>query len=174
MGDRSVRTIKGAGLWVATCAGLLCLGACIGTKGSEYILSQPLEIDTILSAWLIQRYVDTGARFRATAATTSKTPVQGQRPPDAIALRYPVAAGHTQVEQIIEQEHISGPCVSSIQEASRVLEIMAWRKSQFPAVLMLEQKLREVIDAGVNGAPDEEVFQSAFLKIEQWCDQQST
>lgn len=152
--------MKVACRWISLPLVFLFLSACQSSSKAPYAVILPVEVDSLLSAWAIQRHVESRARFVGIEGSVSNA-----NQTDAIAARYPVGTGLTQFEQIAQAEHLQGACIDSLKEASRVFEIMAWRKNQFPSVLQLEHDLK----AGMPERPQPADFERAFVVIDQWC-----
>jgi len=142
-------------LWITLSTTLLL-------SSSEYQSYYPYESDTILAAWLIKRYVDQNATFRSFPKSIELNKEHTINTPKSPFRRN---AKYTAYEMVKRYYDISDQCSDALVRVIKVLEMMPWKKHEYPRILSFEEGLVSLFPKQVGEADLEPVFHY----IDQHC-----
>lgn len=139
---------------------------CVPQAGlaKNYRINCPVEIDSLLVAWLIDRFVDHAAEFTLTTKDKINLDVT------IISINssdspYRRKARHTAFDTIVKESNIHNNCIEILQHYDRILEMMPWRKLEYPDALEFERTLKPLLPNQQNGNG----LQQSFAFIDQFC-----
>ena len=139
---------------------------CMTEEGcaKNYRINCPVEIDSLLVAWLIDRYVDDKAEF----ALTTKEQISQEE--DVININtsdspYRRDARHTAFDIAVTEFGIQNSCIEMLQRHAKILEIMPWRKLEHPDTQNFERALTPRLPV----RPDDDGLQQSFAYIDHFC-----
>ena len=118
-------------LWITLSTTLLL-------SSSEYQSYYPYESDTILAAWLIKCYVDQNATFRSFPKSVKINKEYAINTPNSPFRRN---AKYTAYETVKRHYGISDQCSNALVRVIKVLEMMPWKKHEYPKILSFEEGL---------------------------------
>lgn len=130
--------------------------------GKQYTTYYPLEIDSLLVAWVIKRYVDKEATFSTVAKDES---TQEGLYINTSKSRYYRSARYTAFDAAIRIHDIDNDCVKKIQPIIKMLEITPWMKGESIEVSRFEESLVPFFP----DKPGTEDFEQAFVVIDNFC-----
>jgi hypothetical protein len=135
----------------------------------KYLVAAPWEADSAIAAWLISRYVSQNAEFASVIASTPLIGDQARYAIDIAGGQYVRTNDDSAAGAVMRAHKIADPCAQTLHRFSRVLELSAWRKGQFPEAVMFEQYLRPTLEAITSNKHGTDVL---FKAIDQWCTEQ--
>jgi len=130
----------------------------------KYRINHPVEIDSLLVAWLIDRYVDNNAMFilairehgkidnTVISINTSDSP-------------YRRGSRHTAFDTAVREFAIQNDCIKVLQQYNKILEITPWRKLEHASAHNFEKMITPLLPEVPNGAD----LQQSFSFIDQFC-----
>ena len=131
-----------------------------------FITWAPWQVDSVLAAWALQRYVFFGAGFEAVQAGTDL--------PNDVALdtpnsKYRRNGSRTAFEEVLRTHSLKVPCTEYLRPLNRVLELTKWRKSEYPEAEAFESKLAELYPM----KPGKGGLEAAFHHLDEICEAKS-
>jgi hypothetical protein len=129
---------------------------------SEYQSHYPYESDTILTSWLIKRYVDKDATFRSLPKSVKINKEHAINTPTSPFRRN---ARYTAYEMAKRHYNISDKCSDSLVRVIKVLEMMPWKKHEYEDILAFEEGLAPLFPQET-GETD---LSKVFAYIDQYC-----
>jgi hypothetical protein len=122
----------------------------------------PWEIDSVLVAWAIKRYVDVGSEFIALERGTSIPVEKSIDTPDSYYRRTGMTSAF---EGAVHRHGLSSECLDSLVSISRVLELTPWRKSEDENASDFEIQIMPYVPR----VPQKGGLEKAFEVIDQYC-----
>ena len=131
------------------------LSSIISVSATQYQMHDPIEIDTVLTAWLIKTYVDKNATFKSFPKSVTVKKEVAINTPNAYFRRN---ATYTAYEMAKRKYHISDTCSNSLVKVIKVLEMMPWKKQEFTTIMHFEEGLVPLFPDKVGDANLTKVF----------------
>lgn len=128
----------------------------------EYGTWSPWEIDAILAAWAIKKYVHNNAEFTSHPKGTN---INTDYSIDIPNSPYSRNGKTTAFQQVIEKNNINSPCIKEFITISRILEIAPWRKSQYEDAADFETE----IGPHMPRTPQKGGLERSFEVIDKYC-----
>jgi len=146
---------------------VLCLSVAVtsGISSAEprtYSAWVPWQVDSVVTAWLLKRYVHPGALFENVPRGTILSP---ERALDTPASPYRRSGRHTAFEETLRIHKIHIACADKLGPIVRMLELASWRKSENPEAEKFELELNRLMPQG----PAKGGLDAAFSYIDQYC-----
>jgi len=120
---------------------LLLISMAKGSLANNYRINHPLEIDSLLVAWLIDRYVETGAHFILAKKSQKIDVNQGVISVNTGDSPYRRGSRHTAFDMALKDFSVENKCIDVLQRYNKILEITPWRKLEFPDAHNFEKEL---------------------------------
>jgi len=142
---------------------ILCNNAyCLSDDHVSYKTWSPWEVDAVLTAWGIRKYKSPNAVFESVAKGTSVDKILSLDTPYS---NYKRTGTKSAFQVFVESEFVKDKCVTKLVEISKILELTAWRKSEYPYAVELEEKLVPFIPR----RPIKGGLMPAFKVIDDFC-----
>jgi hypothetical protein len=129
--------------------------------GEHYTIHYPLEIDSLLVAWVIKRYVDNNATFSTVAQGEA---IKGNSINTSNSV-YRRSARFTAFDAAIRINDIDNDCVKKIQPIIKMLEITPWMKGESIEVTHFEKSLTQLFPE----KPGSGEFEETFNAVDNFC-----
>jgi hypothetical protein len=140
----------------------LALNVNADASARTYVTWAPWQVDSVLVAWVIKRFVEHDVEFEAVAPGTT---VASDVALDAPTSRYRRNARRTAFEEAARVLRVESQCIEALRPINRVLELAAWRKSEFPEAEAFELGLTRLLPSG----PAKGGLEQAFAFIDAFC-----
>lgn len=141
---------------------LICIAQGSGAK--NYRINHPVEIDSLLVAWLIDRHIDPEARFILTTKeqTNQDKTVTSINTSDSPFRR---GSSHTAFDVAVREFAIQNSCIEVLQHYNKILEITPWRKLEHSGAHNFENTITPLLPELPNG----DDLQQSFSFIDRFC-----
>lgn len=121
----------------------------------------PWEVDTVVSAWTLKRFVDPSAEF---LSKPKGAPVSGAFSLDTPDSPYKRGARNTAFDEVVRRNALASPCLERLAPIVRTLELSPWRKSAHPESEAFEQGLVPLLPGAPEGS-----LEPAFHYLDEFC-----
>lgn len=138
---------------------LLCQGL---AQAGTFETWAPWEVDSVVSAWALRRFVDPQAVF---VTRLKGSPVSARASIDTPDSDYKRGARSTAFDEVVRRNQAASPCLEKLAPIVRTLELSPWRKSADPLSEAFEQGLVPLIPQGLGVAS----LEPAFAYIDAFC-----
>lgn len=130
----------------------------------DYRINHPVEIDSLLVAWLIDRYVDPEARF---ILTTKEQKLRNEDVTSINTSDSPYRRGSrlTAFDMAVGEFAVQNSCIEVLQRYNKILELTPWRKLEYPDAHNFEMTITPLLPELPNGKN----LQQSFTFIDRFC-----
>lgn len=132
------------------------------TTAPLYVTWHPWQVDSVLAAWALKRFVFMEAGF---ASVPKGTPIAAGQALDIPDSAYRRNGLRTAYEEVLRLHHLVAPCAERLRPIARVLELAQWRKSEYPEAENFEAGLLPLLPTQPTG----DGLTPAFAYIDQFC-----
>lgn len=147
---------------IALCLSLLTAsGVCYGESGT-YSTWVPWQVDSVVAAWVLKRYVHADAIFESVPRGTSLSP---ERALDTPASLYRRNGRQTAFDETLRINKLRFACADKLGPIVRMLELAPWRKSENPGAEKFESELNRLMPQGTTKGG----LEAAFGYIDRFC-----
>lgn len=122
----------------------------------------PWQVDSVVAAWALKRYVEPKAQFESVPRGTV---LPAERALDTPASPYRRNGRQTAFDETIRINKIRVPCAERLAPIVRVLELAPWRKAENAEAEKFEIELNRLMPQG----PAKGGLDAAFSYIDQFC-----
>ena len=143
------------------CCFLTCCTPASATPTHTYSTWQTQELDSVASAWLIIRFVDTEAGFRFVP--------NGELIPEGVSFNVPGGTytrthDQTTYDQIRVDAELNDPVLDAIGAIIYTVEIDYWLGTGDPLVLEVDGKMQEIIQRNADPAA---IYEAGFIYLDE-------
>lgn len=142
---------------------IISLQNTVFAKDITYITYVPWESDSVLVAWLINRYVDRDIKFESLAKGEKiKLPLTINTPNSKLKRNARYSAFETTVKYLKIKED---KCIKKLTKVIKILEMVPWQKHNYGDAMTFEQKIIPLLPS----APQKDGLDRAFKFIDKFC-----
>lgn len=136
----------------------MALSFSLSLNASTYKTYTQWEVDALMSAWLISRFVESDAKFSIVKKGSIIDKEYAINTPNS---KYRRGAKETAFESVLRQFSISDSCTKSLIPIIRVVELAPWRKSEYLYILNFENEIVDILN--------KDGIERAFIYIDNYC-----
>jgi hypothetical protein len=132
-------------------------------SANSYKTYYPWESDSVLVAWVIDKFADTNASFIAVDKRKEKIGKKNSINSSNSKLRR--TARFTAFEMALHHYKVDNSCTNKIKRVIRVLEMTPWKKNEYEDVLAFEEGFVTLFPTTI----EDNNLTKAFLYIDKFC-----
>lgn len=151
---------------VMACVLVLAASTSCRAETRTYATWIPWQVDSVVAAWVLKRYVEPGAVFES---VPRGTPLPPERALDTPNSPYRRNGRQTAFDETLRINKVRFACADKLGPIVRMLELAPWRKSENPDAEKFELELNRLMPQG----PARGGLEAAFAYIDQYCDNAS-
>lgn len=149
-------------LMTTICLLLVVSSGLCRAETKTYATWLPWQVDSVVAAWVLKRYVHTDALFESVPRGTDIPP---ERALDTPTSPYRRNGRQTAFDETLRIHKLDFACSEKLGPIVRMLELAPWRKSENPEAEKFEIELNRLMPQG----PSKGGLEAAFAYIDQYC-----